>query len=290
MYSMCHKFLTRFASCFSLIFHETTNLILKGEIAIDGYWISTDQLSPPTCICALLCFHLQMKQPSRKLRGEERIFNRVRVLALHKAGLKPPRIAVITGTSQSTIRSIIRTYGKRKSVRDRPRSGRPKLRTPAGEELAREFARDKRVGSVRRVQDALARRGHAWSRMSVWRAVRATHTRAVRPQRRPKLRTDHTEARKEFATTYLDCAEEDWMKWCFQDEKWFLIGGSPRFVWIGDDEEIPTIPTGQCHCSFLTTPPNYHPTRAVLTCKVWPDSVTSWESAALLPGSSPLPQ
>ena len=73
-------------------------------------------------------------------------FQRGEVVALHKVNLSCRDISKMLKMPKSTVHDIIKKYIKNKSVKDKPRPGRPKLSTPrADRSLVLKSLRDRKT-------------------------------------------------------------------------------------------------------------------------------------------------
>ncbi|XP_046336687.2 putative ankyrin repeat protein RF_0381 [Haliotis rufescens] len=114
-------------------------------------------------------------------------------------GATQRQIARTFNCSQTTISKLIIRYQQTGQTQDRPRSGRPRVTTPADDRYIRQIhLRNRPVTEMLTAETAL---GHAISRRTVLRRLRTAGIRAYRPFRGMALTRLHCQRRLQWART-----------------------------------------------------------------------------------------
>ncbi|XP_071102331.1 uncharacterized protein [Haliotis cracherodii] len=136
-------------------------------------------------------------------------------------GATPRQIARTFNCSQTTISKLIIHYQQTGQNQDRPRSGRPRVTTPADDRYIRQIhLRNRCVTATSTVATAL---GHAISRRTVLRRLRAADIRAYRPFHGMALTRLHCQRRLQWARTVRRWQRRDWARVLFTDENRFCL-------------------------------------------------------------------
>ena len=164
---------------------------------------------------------------------------RKRIADLWLQGRTVQQIARRTGEYQAYVSRWVSKLQQGGSVKDAPRSGRPKKVVPEIVTKLRRAAHLKRGLSVRKLSIQLRGRGIEISPTSVWRGLRFAHLRAYRRPKRAGLQRGDKRARLSFASKYKD---RNWKRVMFADEKTFYLCTLPNqkndVVWADSAEEV----------------------------------------------------
>ena len=189
---------------------------------------------PPELTCA--------ENPANRQDGRTNHFGvaaRAQVLTLKEyAGLKPEQITAITGVKRSEIFNIIkrakeRGYDKEQPLqdaffRDAARPGRPPVvKDEVAKEVKTIISRDRNTRTLTLVEIARRLRQNnvaSISPQSVWRTLRATGYRKVKPTRKPGLTEVQKKARFEWCLQHLYWTLNDWKRVLWSDETSVVYG------------------------------------------------------------------
>ena len=125
-----------------------------------------------------------------------------------QVGVHQDVVGATFGVHQSTICRWTGEFRETGDVKDRPRSGRPRVTTPVEDRYIRLLAlRDQRMSS-RVIQTRLAgRHGRRFSDQTIRNRLHTNHLRARKPAKKPALTALHRTAR---------------LRWCRQHRPWYL--------------------------------------------------------------------
>ena len=182
------------------------------------------------------------ENPANRQDGRTNHFGvaaRAQVLTLKEyAGLKPEQITAITGVKRSEIFNIIkrakeRGYDKEHPLqdaffRDAARPGRPPVvKDEVAEEVKTIISRDRNTRTLTLVEIARRLRQNNVASISpqlVWRTLRATGYRKVKPTRKPGLTEVQKKARFEWCLQHLHWTLDDWKRVLWSDETSVVYG------------------------------------------------------------------
>ena len=186
--------------------------------------------------------HTCAENPSNRQDGRANHFGvaaRAQVLTLKEhAGLKTEQITAITGIKRAEIFNIVKRAKERGYDKERPlqdaffkdatRSGRPPVVTQAtADEVKKVVSATRNTRTLTTVD--IARRLKTStnlyiSPMSVWRTLRYTGYRKVKPTKKPGLTVAQRAARLEWCLDHQHWTLEDWKKVLWSDETSVIYG------------------------------------------------------------------
>lgn len=165
-------------------------------------------------------------QKDTKISKMPRLTDQQRGIAVGmlRARMKQREIARQLGCSQATISKLRRRFEETGSVRDRPRSGRPRVTTPNQDRwIVLQHLRDRfRPASA----TARVTPGLHYPRISadtVRRRLRSRHLRARRPVRGPVLGNVQRRNRLRWCRQHLRWTRQQWNGVVFSDESRFCV-------------------------------------------------------------------
>lgn len=150
---------------------------------------------------------------------------RWRAVGMHQAGLNAPAIGRALDIPARTVRGIIARYRENPdSVRDRPRSGRPRITTDRQDRRLTTDARRNRFQSLEVLRYRWRHlHGARGSRRTVGRRLNAGRLRARRPLYTPPLTHRHKRARYLWARRHRGRNIRYWRRVHFSDESRFNL-------------------------------------------------------------------
>ena len=144
---------------------------------------------------------------------------RNRAIGMANMGASQRQIARTFNCSQAAISNLLSRYQQTGQAQDRPRSGRPRVTTPAEDRYIRTIhLRNRFVTATSTAATAL---GHPVSRRTVIRRLRMAGIRAFRPFRGMALTLLHRQRRIQWARTVRRWQRRDWERVMFTDESRF---------------------------------------------------------------------
>jgi transposase len=183
------------------------------------------------------------KRGPKKTGLDNREASRIRILAYHRAGRTPAWIAKTERCTRQTVYNTVAREATGKPLTDLPRSGRPRMITRKLLSTVRLLAKDRKVGSVRRITAELHKRGINVCFKTVASSLHHKHLRAVHPRRKPLISPVNQRNRVQWCIARMDdTTEKAWRRVVFSDEKSFVMNPQRRTVWIDEWEPIPIKP------------------------------------------------
>lgn len=146
---------------------------------------------------------------------------RERAVGMSQVGASNSHIARTLGCTRQTIIRLLRRVNQTGQTSDRPRSGRPRVTTPAEDRYIRTLhLRNRFLTMASTASTAL---GHHISRNTVMRRLRAAGIRAYRPFRGMTLTAQHRISRLRWARRDRRWQRRDWSLVLFTDESRFNL-------------------------------------------------------------------
>lgn len=153
--------------------------------------------------------------------------NRNIALGLLEAGTRVADVARRFGVHERTIFRLQARFRQTGNVKDRPRSGRPRITTPREDRYVVTSSRRHRFMPARKLVNQL--RAATGTRISVYTArnrLRAARLRARRPYVGIPLTARHRAARLNWARQHLGWTRRRWNRIVFTDESKFNLQGA----------------------------------------------------------------
>ncbi|GBM57863.1 Transposable element Tcb1 transposase [Araneus ventricosus] len=165
-----------------------------------------------------------------------------------KRGSSERKIGEIVNVSKSTVNNIISKYKKTKSVKNRPRIGRPSCFTELEERwIVRRVICNPKTSALKFTLKAQQRFNKAQQRFNksvspetVRDILRKYNFHGRVARRKPFLSKAHQRARLEFAKSYIKKPPEFWNSVLFVDESKYNVFGSDgkQMVWRKPNSEL----------------------------------------------------
>ncbi|GBL75159.1 hypothetical protein AVEN_194409-1 [Araneus ventricosus] len=158
-----------------------------------------------------------------------------------KRGSSERKIREIVNVGKSTVPNIISKYKKTKSVKKRPRTGRPRPFTEREERwIVRKITCNPKTSAVKLTLKAQKRFNKSANPEKVRNILRKYnfHGRVARRKTFPSKA--HRRARLEFAKSYIKKPPEFWNSVLFVDESKYYVNGSygKQMVWRKPNSEL----------------------------------------------------
>ncbi|GBO15255.1 Transposable element Tcb1 transposase [Araneus ventricosus] len=158
-----------------------------------------------------------------------------------KPGSSERKISEIVNVSNSTVHNIISKYKKTKSVKNRPRTGRPRCFTELEERwIVRKVICNPKTSAMKLILKAQQRFNKSVSPETVRDILRKYNFHGRVARRKPFLSKAHQRARLEFAKSYIKKPPEFWNSVLFVDESKYNVFGSDgkQMVWRKPNSEL----------------------------------------------------
>ena len=150
--------------------------------------------------------------------------DRGRAIAWLQGGNTQRNVAVRLGVSQSVVGRLWQRFQAMNSVRNRPRSGRPRSTTNREDHYITNMALRQRTTTARRLRDNLrTATGTRVSDQTIRNRLRANNLRCRRQAVRPPLLPRHRTARRHWCTLHLRWQRVQWGRVMYTDESRFSI-------------------------------------------------------------------
>lgn len=158
------------------------------------------------------------------VRRQLTIEDRGRAIAWLQDGNTQRNVALRLGVSQSVVGRLWQRYQATNSVRNRPRSGRPRSTTNREDRYITNMALRQRTTTARRLRDNLrTATGTRVSDQTIRNRLRANNLRCRRQAVRPPLLPRHRTARRHWCTLHLRWQRVQWGRVMFTDESRFSL-------------------------------------------------------------------
>ena len=150
--------------------------------------------------------------------------NRERAIGRLQAGESTEHVARALGVHVSTIYRLWNRFQATASTADGPRTGRPRVTTPAQDRLiARQHRRDPWLPAAETARNTIGTTGGRLSNRTVRRRLRDAHLRCRRPCRRTILTPQHRHQRQQWAQAHVNWRNAQWRRVLFSDESRFCV-------------------------------------------------------------------
>ena len=150
--------------------------------------------------------------------------DRAMAVGMLDAGQSARDVARRFGVSHSTILRLNERFQTTRSVKDRPRSGRPKKTTLAQDRYLRNLTLRTRVITARSLQGCFQRAtGIRVSDQTVRNRLRAANLRSYRPALRTPLTNGHRRVRRDWCRRHVRWNLRQWSTVYFSDESRFNV-------------------------------------------------------------------
>ena len=133
--------------------------------------------------------------------------DRARALGHLQAGMPQNQVAVMFNVSISTVKRLQRRYRDTGDVKDRPRSGRPRVTDPRDDRYIRLAALRNRTITARELQGRMRGRGLNMSYQTIRNRLHSQRLKARKPARKPLMTARHRQER---------------LRWCRNHRAWNL--------------------------------------------------------------------
>lgn len=156
-------------------------------------------------------------------------YQRAKCKLLRDQGKTYTRIAALVGTTRKTAIKWANRSSE-DSLRDKPRSGRPRTTTPKQDHrILRKATAGNRRASVRRIAlESETTSSGAPSSTTIWRRLKEAGLQQFQPSKKPVLTTLYKQKRLKFAR---ENRRRDWRDTLFHDERKFILGPPKKKVW-----------------------------------------------------------
>ncbi|GBM68326.1 Transposable element Tcb1 transposase [Araneus ventricosus] len=149
------------------------------------------------------------------------------VICHWKRGSSERKIGEIINVSKSTVHNIISKYKKIKSVKNIPRTGRPRCFTEREEKwIVRKVTCNPKTSAVKLTLKAQQRFNKSTNPETVRNILRKYNFHGRVARRKPFISKEHPRARLEFAKSYIKKLPEFWNSVLFVDESKYNVFGS----------------------------------------------------------------
>jgi hypothetical protein len=158
--------------------------------------------------------------------------DRARALGYLQSGRSARNVARTFHVSPTTMTNLLRRYNQTGDVKDRPRSGRPKVTTPVEDRRIRTIGLRRRVVSSPNIQSQIhAARGRGalrLSRQTIRNRLNGSGLRSRQPSVKQRLLPGHTQARLRWARIHAHWTRAQWRNVLFSDESRFSLHHNDR--------------------------------------------------------------
>lgn len=147
------------------------------------------------------------------------------IIGLHKAGWSYGRIAAFIPCGKSTVKDTVKKKEKTGSVKNLPRSGRPRVTTPSQDKYMRVSSLRDRFKPAREIARSVIvhKTKKNPSLTTVKRRLREVGLDGRVARNKPKLTKKQRLARLEWAKKYRSWSKSDWEKVLWSDESPFTL-------------------------------------------------------------------
>ena len=149
---------------------------------------------------------------------------RERALGMLQGGMRTADVARAINCNARTVRHLRQRYRETGRTADRPRSGRPRVTTPAQDRYIRtSHLRDRYRMATTTARVTPGTHNPSISAQTVRNRLREAGLRACRPVVRQVLTRHHRQQRRLWAQTHRRWTRQDWQKVLFTDESRFCL-------------------------------------------------------------------
>lgn len=169
------------------------------------------------------------RPPRTRANRPELITRRAKIIGYYEAGKGLREISRLLGISRDTVRLWVRRYEEEGHVLTRPRSGGPRVTTPAEDQHIQRAAERAPLSSAVRITREAGVQCHP---VTTRRRLHETGKKCFIPARKETLTETHRQARRRFAEAYADAGVDFWRSVIFTDEKCFTsVSSVARQCW-----------------------------------------------------------
>lgn len=149
---------------------------------------------------------------------------RERAVGMLMAGMSQEQVARTVGTTSRTIRRLTQRLRETGKTADTPRSGRPRVTTPAQDRrMVTSHLRDRFMAATVTARMTPGQHNERISAQTVRNRLRAEGLRARRPFVGPVLTRQHKQARLAWSQEHLRWTRQQWKNVLFTDESRFAL-------------------------------------------------------------------
>ena len=149
---------------------------------------------------------------------------RKHALGMLQGGMRTADVARAINCNVRTVRRLRQRYRETGRTADRPRSGRPRVTTPAQDRYIRtSHLRDRYRMATTTARVTPGTHNPSISAQTVRNRLREAGLRACRPVVRQVLTRHHRQQRRLWAQTHRRWTRQDWQKVLFTDESRFCL-------------------------------------------------------------------
>ncbi|GBM99434.1 hypothetical protein AVEN_120248-1, partial [Araneus ventricosus] len=176
-------------------------------------------------------------------RKKSEISNGIGELTIYhwKRGSSERKIGEIVNVSKSTVHNIISKYKKTKSVKNRPRTGRPRCFTEREERwIVRKITCNPKISAVKLTSKAQQSFNESAKPETVRNILRKYNFHGRVARRKPFFSKAHRRARLEFSKSYIKKPSEFWNSVLFAYESIYNVNGTDgkQMVWRKPNSEL----------------------------------------------------
>lgn len=230
-------------------FEMDISVFYPAQILLGEFWGKTVNfeylgrtlsISCDTCTVYSLCpchHERTVIFPMPRLQRDQR----AQAFGMLQAGLTTRHVAAVFGVSHQTIAEIRRRHAELGTFQDRPRSGRPRVTTPAQDRhILLSHIRDRFLPASRTAAITVGTHGRPISHDTVGRRLRERQLRCRRPARGPILTPLNRQNRLAWARIHERWTFQRWGTVLFSDESRFCcsVADGRRRVWRRRNERF----------------------------------------------------
>lgn len=152
------------------------------------------------------------------------LLDKARVIGQLQAGVHQNLVSQNFGISQSTVSRLRQKYRETGEVKDRPRSGRPRVTTPVEDRYIRVLALRNRRLTARVIQGRIAgQHGRRISDQTIRNRLHAANLKARKPAKKPAMTALQRATRLRWCRQHRTWTQQMWRRVLFSDESRFCL-------------------------------------------------------------------